>query len=148
MHTLTYKGEVKNNKIILPKERFKKEVCRAFEGKEIEVIVKKKKRRRSLDQNAYYWSAVIPGIVQGLIDLGHELMYGNEAHHYGIHEFLKNKFLDNGKDLADTNGVMIRIPPSTRMLTKLEFMHYLELVIKWAAEDLNTVIPLPNKENV
>ena len=147
MHKLTYNGTVENGVLKIGKitrKRIAEEIKQFFNGKEVVVSFERKKIKRSLDQNAYYWGVVIPSIVKGLINLGwNDLTIGNEAHHYGIHEFLKKKFLDNGKIICDIHGVAIEIPPSTKILTKSEFMDYLDKIIRWSAEDLKTVIPPP-----
>jgi hypothetical protein len=60
------------------------------------------------------------------------------------HEMLKLKFLKRYS--KSTQDQEILVIGSTRKLSTVEFMEYLELVGKWASEYLNIVIPEPNAE--
>lgn len=62
--TLEYYGSVsETGEITLPK-RMRKEMSKAFQGHNIEVTVRRKRHRRSNNQNAYYWSVVVPAVVR------------------------------------------------------------------------------------
>ena len=143
---LSYYGRVKNGKIELPKKRFKAEVVSAFEGRRIEVIVQRKRNYRSSPQNRYYFGVVVPIILNAFIDLGHDLQSGKKAHVEMIHEFLKERFLDNGERIADANGEEIVLPPTTTKCSTVEFMEYLDRITMWAAESLHIAIPEPNEQ--
>lgn len=144
--TLTYQGNIKEGNITLPK-RLRKEVVAAFDGREIEVIFKRKRKRRSTAQNSYYWGCVIPAIVHAMIDLGNDaLQIGNTEHGELVHEFLKNKLLDNGEEIMGIEGLIFKLPPSTKKCTTVEFDEYMDKVRRWAAENLNISIPEPNEQ--
>ena len=143
--TLSYYGRVRDGKIELPKKRFQKEVVSAFEGHGIEVIVKRKRKQRSTPQNSYYWGVVVPMILDAFIDLGNDLQSGNKQHIQMIHDFLKERFLDNGPDLVDANAEQCKGPSSTTYCTTVDFMEYLDRVAQWAAEALNIAIPEPSE---
>jgi len=143
---LTYQGTVKDGVITLPK-RLRKEVVGTFEGKHIEVTFRRKRKRRSSEQNRYYWGVVIPEIVRGLIDLGNEgLQEGSEESKNTAHELLKQELLKNGEEVFTKDGTLFRLPSSTTKCTTVEFEEYLERVRQWAAEYLGIVIPLPNEQ--
>ena len=143
---LSYYGKVKNGRIELPRKRLSKEVVSAFDGHGIEVIFQRKRKRRSSQQNRYYWAVVVPMILNAFIDLGHDLQSGNAEHQEMIHGFLKERFLDNGIEIADANGEVVRGPSSTTYCTTVEFMEYLDRVVQWAAEALYISIPEPNEQ--
>lgn len=100
-----------------------------FEGDEIEVEIRKRRSRRSHDQNAYYWAVVIP------------LLASHTGYtHDEMHEALKAKFLGT----EDMSHGLLRIG-STAKLNTLEFADLVDRVVLWAAESLGVVIPLPDK---
>lgn len=110
-----------------------------MDGKEIDIVMKKAKSKRSDRQNRYYFGCVVPIICQALKDLGHDL---NKVE---CHEWLKMKF--NYTSIADGQGNHISdIPKSTTRLTKTEFGEFIERVAQFAATHLNVAIPEPNEQ--
>lgn len=99
--------------------------------------LRKCKDQRSLKQNAYYHGVVIPHVAKGLEDAWGEKLTGEE-----VHDWLKGRF--NWKPIVDHNtGEMKgRRPGSSASLDKSEFAEYLDKIIAFAAEQLNTEIPL------
>jgi hypothetical protein len=145
--SLTYWGSVKDGNISLPK-RLRQEVTKVFDGHSIEVTFKRKRKRRSIEQNRYYWGVVIPCIIEAMIDMGNDaLQIGNSEHAELVHEFLKAKILDNGEEVILADGVVEKLPASTRKTTTTEFAEYTDKVIRWAAEMLNIAIPEPNEQS-
>jgi hypothetical protein len=105
-----------------------------YEGKEIEVTLKKARSKRSDNQNRYYWGVVVEIVRQGLRDLGHRLDKDE------VHYFLREKF--NYKELVNEGtGESVKIPQSTTVMTKTEFGEYIEQIAQWSAEFLNVTIP-------
>ena len=100
-----------------------------FDGKPVAISVKTaaKTKPRSLNENNYYWGVVIPLIGQSTGYLPEE-----------VHESLKHKFLRIHGDKLDRIG-------STAVLDTIDFEKYLETVRMWAAQELQTIIPLPNE---
>lgn len=100
-----------------------------------------KANKRSLPQNAYYWSVIIPLVKAGLKDIGYnEIKTESDAH-----EVLKYLFLK--KQIPNENtGEVVEILGSTTKLTTTEFNLFIEQIIIWAAEYLNIQIPLPNEQ--
>lgn len=99
---------------------------------EFEVIFRKEKKARSLNQNAYMW-----GVVYKLIA---DFTGENED---DIHEILKKKFL--GESTIMIGGIEEIIGRSTTKLSTVEFEEYLTKVRAWANEKLEVFIPLPNE---
>ena len=99
----------------------------------------KKKNKRSLQQNAYWWGVVVAMVHEGLRDMG------NDVSLQETHEFLKMKF--NTKSIVNTIvGEVSEIPKSTTGLSKVEFNELIERVQQFAAEYLNLNIPSPNEQ--
>lgn len=110
--------------------------------KEIPFIltIEKKKRTRSNEVNRYYWGQVIPIIVRGLKELGHDINK-DEAH-----EFLKSNY-NYDEILNEDSGELLRVPKSTANLTGSEFWAYIDRIARFAAEFLNEVIPGPGEQS-
>lgn len=144
--TLGYTGRVtESGDIELPK-RMRKEIAAAFTGHGIEVTVRRRRKRRSSPQNRYYWGVIIPAVLRGFIDAGNALQEGNQAHRETVHEFLKLRFLDNGIEIHDAEGVLHKGPPTTTTLTTTEQEEYHDRIREFAAEFLGVSIPLPNEQ--
>ena len=137
---LYYHGKVDNGKIILPRTRMQKELPQVFNGKPIKITVEQNKVKRSDPQNRYYWAVILPFVRDGFIDLGNNLQRNGETVIL-IHKLLKQKFLNNGIEIADANGEVHTTEPTTTTLNKEEFSEYVEQIKQWAAEYLNIYIP-------
>lgn len=94
---------------------------------------------RSLDQNKYYWSCIVPLVRKGLFDAGYNDVTENET----AHEILKHLFLKK----KVSNGIeTIEIAGSSADLTTIEFSSYIEQIAQWASEYLGIVIPPPGTQ--
>ncbi len=134
---LTYFGGVSDGILKMPKE-FREQV-KVFEGKRVEVTVKRVKKNRSNEQNSYYWGVVIPVVMSGLRDIGYDGLTSSE-----VHDFLKNKFAINGREIINPNtGEVAKINKTTTTMSTTEMMDYIEQVTRFAAEWLNIEIPSP-----
>lgn len=94
--------------------------------------IKKYRRKRSTEQNAYYWGVVID-------ILGKEMGYYPEE----MHEILKQKF--NSKISILPNGEEVRHVKSTKKKDTFDFEQYLEKIRLWAVQEFGIIIPLPNE---
>lgn len=110
-------------------ERFR-DVFRAYSGKKISVQIEKFKKKRSGEQNAYYWSVCIPLIVE-------KTGFSPEE----IHEYLITKFIDK-TDIV-VGGESIKVNKRTHNLTTVEFMEYISEIQRFASEKLDLFIPDP-----
>lgn len=110
----------------------------AFEGKEVEVSIRRKKKYRSSPQNRYYHGVVIPS-----------LRYAMEAKGYvvskdEVHELLKHKFL-KGQIVNIATGEIIDTIGSTTKLSTSDFMDFITQIQAYAAEKFECIIPEPNE---
>jgi len=103
--------------------------------------------KRTNPQNSYYWGVVLPLVKDGLLQVGYECHSLDEAH-----EFCKNQFIiiqgRKRKRLVnrETGEVRyVKVFPSTRKLTTVEFSEYIDRIIRWSAEYLGVIIPYPGE---
>jgi len=110
-----------------------------FAGKSVEIVVKLKRSTRSSMQNRYYWGIVIPLVMQGLIELGHDV------NKQDTHEFIKANF--NYEEIVNNDtGELFRMTKSTARLNKNDFGVMIEKLKVFASEYLNVYIPEPNED--
>lgn len=117
----------------LPKRKFRHEVARLFGGQSIEIIIHRKKKHRSVQQNRYYWM-----IITMISD--HTGFTKDE-----IHAILKSRFLKAEK-VHEQSGVVMEYVKSTTELTTMEYEEYLESVRRFAAENFDLYVPEPNEQ--
>lgn len=123
MITPIFRGKIENGKLILDSREGMEKYVAGLKG-EVLVIIKKAKKIRSNKQNKYYWGVIIK-------TLGEFTGYEPEE----MHNALKWKFLK----IENNNLPSVR---STAKLSTLEFMTYIEQIIRFAAE-LGVVISDP-----
>jgi len=139
MDKIVYFGEVRDNGVhIFNRKRFDAEI-QVLNGKQVEITIRKKRRTRSLEQNAYYWGVVVPMIRKGLNDAGWK--FGLEQ----SHELMKAKFLQIEIVNEDTGEIIKSIGTTTNISTS-EMMDYIASVQQWAAEFLSITIPDPGEQ--
>lgn len=101
--------------------------------------IKEKKKKRSNSQNSYLWAVVNQMVCRRLIELGHDVDLEE------THDFLKASF--NYKEVVNENtGEVFKIPKGTSGLSTEEFSEYIERVVRFGAEILGIIIPLPNEQ--
>jgi hypothetical protein len=98
-----------------------------LEGKQIALRLTKHHHSRSLSQNAYYWSVVIPLLAECC-------GYEDEE----MHDALKHRFL---RDRANEKGGLVLVKSSAALNTA-EFTEYIEQCRRLAAE-MGVAIPDP-----
>lgn len=98
---------------------------------EVQVIVRKPVKSRSLNQNNYLW-----GCVYALISEATGFT-PDEAH-----ELCRLKFHSTWKSVGDRQ---YRIPVSTTTMSTVEFETYCSNIRQWSSAELNIYIPLPNE---
>jgi len=102
----------------------------ALNGKKIELILRKRRSQRSLQQNSYYWGVVIE-------ILSKHFGYDPEE----MHEALKFHFL---KISSDKSPDLVSVKSTTRLSTD-EFNEYVNRVVRWAAQEYGVFIPDPRQ---
>lgn len=103
------------------------------------MTIERKRRKRSLMQNSYYWGVVVPLVKEGLLDVGYRMT--TEA----VHEFLKGQFAII-EVVNERTGEVLKSIGSTSEMTTSKMMDYFAEITQWAAEYLNVQIPQPNEQ--
>lgn len=137
MKDLKYFGKVTDGKLVIFSRAEMVNDMEAVGNAFVEIVIKHAGKRSNL-QNAYYWSAVIPIVKEGLKDLGID-MSKEQTHELLKYKFLKREFITNDGDILQS------IASTTELSTK-EFNEYIEFIQIWSAEYINVNIPDPNEQ--
>jgi len=111
-----------------------------FEGKTVTFKLSILSKKRSLEQNSYYWAVIIP-ITKNAINESWGEVWNTEK----THEFLKSKFLFYEKINQETSEI-IRVPKSTTENTTIEQENYYFEIREFLKEWFNVDCPLPNEK--
>ena len=132
-------SRVENGKLTRNRRTIEKCIA-AHEGKDITITIQRTRKRRSNNQNAYYWGIIVPLVADGLEALTGEI-YGKDD----VHAFLKGKF--NVREIVNPDsGEILKVPKSTTENTTTDMEIYHEDIRRFADEFLNVRIPLPNEQ--
>ena len=125
---MTFRGEIKNEKIKLRDPQAFIQKRKELEGEEVRLELEKWYKKRSGCQNRYYWGVVVD-------ILSDHTGYTPDE----IHRVLKEKFLEREAMLGE------KVAVSTTGLTTQEFEEYMRKIRMWASSDLQCIIPQPNE---
>lgn len=95
-----------------------------------ELTLKPYKQTRSLDQNAYWFAAVVTPFAGWLRE-----EWGEQIEIEQAHEMLKQKILGTRK--IDIGGELVSVPPSSRTLDTGEFAELIEKASDWLGKFCN-----------
>ena len=104
-----------------------------------EVRMKPRKRTRSLEQNAYYWVAVVQPFRDWLREAYGDPQISSEQ----AHEMLKVKILGmNEKEIISASGEeeLLKLIPRSKTLTTDEFGQFIEKASEWLATFCEIVV--------
>lgn len=113
-------------------DRPQREALRTLAGKRVEI--RPAKSIRSLDQNAWIWGVAYPLIADAIGYDRHE----HEDLHYG----LVAKW--GGEHFDKRLGAMVPNKRSSKLTTR-EFSDYMDWLVRFAAETLGVLVPLPDE---
>ena len=124
-----FHGKIEKGKPVFDDQKGYNLLCWSLEGKEITATLERKKKQRSLNQNAYYWGVVIALVSERT---GYT---ADEAH-----DAMRMKFL------KDYKGNLESIK-STTSLSTVEMEEYLSKIRQFASDpdELDIYIPEPNE---
>jgi hypothetical protein len=125
-----FSGKIEKGKLLLDEPSKYLVLLSSMEGKEIELVLRKRRSQRTLQQNKFYWAVIV------------EIL----SHHFGyekdeMHEALKFKFLR----LPTGDGRQLETVMSTTKLTTVGFVNYIDKIVRWAAQDYQIWIPDPGQ---
>ncbi len=106
---------------------------RKFAGKAIEVTIRAKRSKRSLDQNALWWSIIVPAIAE---EVGYDRSEHDECHYALVARFF-------GTHTDKISGATVANARSSKLSTK-QFSELIDGTVRWAATDLGLVLPMPD----
>jgi len=129
-------GNLKRNRSLI------KRAIASFENKTIKITIERSRRKRSNQQNAYYWGVCLPIVQNGLYDATGETRDLNSIHYQILLPLLAPKREIVNKE----SGEVINEKMTSSEMTTTDFMEYINEVQKWSAEFLNVDIPDPNEE--
>lgn len=98
-------------------------------GQQVQILIERRAKPRSLQENGYYWGVVIPLLSEWAGYTSDEM-----------HDALKEHFLSRFDDKSGLSKIR-----STASLSTSEFEEFLSKVRQWASEQ-GVFIPLPNEE--
>lgn len=107
-------------------------------GKSVELEIKVKRKKRSNDQNEYYWAVIVERFFEIFNNAGWDIQSREE-----VHEMLKDLF--NREDKCNQHGEMISVVKSTAKNSTIEAELYYDRCRKWGAEFWGEYIALPNE---
>lgn len=117
-----------------------------FDGCDLELILRKKKKRRSNQLNRYWWGVVIEVTRLAFLDLG--MPKTKEQ----VHEILKRAAAEViphimiVESVIETTGVIIAELKRTRDMTNSEMCDLVDVCRKWVWENMEVHIPEPNEQ--
>ena len=123
--TPNFQGTIQEGKLLLDKAPVFRGYLHTLEGKRVEVTVAKFRKKRTLDQNNYYW------LILDMIskETGQDPL--------SLHQAFKFRFSRK----ITVKGLVV--PESTKAKDTIEFTDYIEQIREWAREFLNMNIPDP-----
>ena len=118
------------------------QAIKSFENSDVVLILEKPKKKRSNNQNRFYWSCLVPLMHQGAKDLWGEVWSIDKAH-----KFLSNKFVFH-ESVNTKTGEITNTHKSTTELTTTDWEVYMTEIRIYLLEDFDIDAPEPNSEIV
>jgi hypothetical protein len=132
-------SEVKNGSLTRNRNLIKDAIA-TFEGKQIVIKIEKLKKKRSTQQNRFYYGVIIPIVQNCLKDAGHIMTSEN------THDLIKLKFLKEVLFVNESTGEVIERIKSTTELSTSQFMDLLAEINKFTFEYFGVSLPSPNDD--
>ena len=137
--TIKYFGKVESGKLkIVHRNNFDNDL-KLYEGKEVEITIQKKVRKRSNMQNSFHFGVILPILKQVFYEAGS--IYTTEQ----IHGRLKAMFLQVTEPIGNDGQFITRIKSSTELSTT-QWMDWNTQITVWAGEFFGIRIPEPNEQ--
>jgi hypothetical protein len=132
-------SEVKNGSLTRNTNLIKDAIA-TFEGKQIVIKIEKSKKKRSTQQNRFYYGVIIPIVQNCLKEAGHIMT--NES----THDLIKLKFLKEALFVNEETGEVIERIKSTTELSTSQFMDLLAEINNFTFEYFGVILPSPNDD--
>lgn len=132
-------SEVKNGSLTRNRNLIKDAIA-TFEGKQVVIKIEKFKKKRSTQQNRFYYGVIIPIVQNCLKEAGHVMT--NES----THDLIKLKFLKETLFVNETTGEVIERIKSTTELSTSQFMDLLAEINNFTFDYFGVLLPSPNED--
>jgi hypothetical protein len=132
-------SEVKNGSLTRNRNLIKDAIA-TFEGNQIVIKIEKSKKKRSTQQNRFYYGVIIPIVQNCLKDAGH-IMTSESTH-----DLIKLKFLKETLFVNEETGEIIERIKSTTELSTSQFMDLLAEINNFTFEYFGVSLPSPNDD--
>jgi hypothetical protein len=132
-------SEVKNGSLTRNTNLIKDAIA-TFEGKQIVIKIEKAKKKRSTQQNRFYYGVIIPIVQNCLKEAGHIMT--NES----THDLIKLKFLKEALFVNEETGEVIERIKSTTELSTSQFMDLLAEINNFTFEYFGVSLPSPTDD--
>ena len=132
-------SEVKNGNLTRNRNLIKDAIA-TFDGKQIVIKIEKFKKKRSTQQNRFYYGIILPIVQNCLKEAGHVMT--NES----THDLIKLKFLKETLFVNETTGEIIERIKSTTELSTSQFMDLLAEINNFTFEYFGVSLPSPNDD--
>lgn len=130
MKSITITARSENGRIVADNPNLLKHAIAELDGKEIEITIAKRVKRRSLDSNNYYWVGVVQPIWLAFRE------FGNDYTKDDVHEFLLQKFW-NEPVIDPKSGEIIGYKAKrSSSMTQEEFTEHINKSQAWGSEAL------------
>ena len=132
-------SEVKNGSLTRNRNLIK-DAIETFEGKQVVIKIEKFKKKRSTQQNRFYYGVIIPIVQNCLKEAGH-IMTSESTH-----DLIKLKFLKETLFVNETTGEVIERIKSTTELSTSQFIDLLAEINNFTFEYFGVNLPSPNDD--
>ena len=140
MKKITIPSNVKNGKLVQNRNLIQKAIA-SFEDTNINITIERLSKKRSVQQNAFYWGVWIPIIQQAINDTWGEFYPPNEVHNV-------LKALCNYEERPNpATGEIQRVPVSSTKLSTYEWeKEFKQQVRQMCMDNFNLDLPEPDNE--
>lgn len=132
-------SEVKNGSLTRNRNLIK-DAIETFEGKQVVIKIEKFKKKRSTQQNRFYYGVIIPIVQNCLKEAGH-IMTSESTH-----DLIKLKFLKETLFVNETTGEVIERIKSTTELSTSQFIDLLAEINNFTFEYFGVTLPSTNDD--
>lgn len=132
-------SEVKNGSLTRNRNLIKDAIA-TFENKQVVIKIERFKKKRSTQQNRFYYGVIIPIVQNCLKEAGHIMT--NES----THDLIKLKFLKETLFVNEDTGEVIERIKSTTELSTSQFMDLLAEINNFTFEYFGVSLPSPNDD--
>ena len=117
-----------------------KDAVKLFEGANVKLSIRKRYKKRSENQNDFYWAVWVPIFQKLIMDEWQEFKTPNE-----IHELLKQN-CNYAEKVSETTGEILKVSKSTTGLSTYEWEKEFKPKVKQFAFDFfHVALPEPNQ---